>query len=57
MKSESTLNLFWTIIWSVVLVGSIAGIFWKPAIYVVAVLAAVMFGMFLHDFIRFSRMK
>ncbi len=57
MKSESTLNLFWSIVWSVVLVGSIAGIFWEPAIYVVAVLAAVMFGMFLHDFIRFSRMK
>lgn len=57
MKYESTLNLFWTIVWAVVLIGAIAGIFWKPAIYGVAVLAAVMFGMFLHDFIRFVRMK
>jgi len=57
MKYESTLNLFWTIVWAVVLIGAIAGIFWKPAIYVVAVLAAVMFGMFLREYIRFARMK
>lgn len=53
MKYESTLNLFLTIVWAVVLIGAIVGIFWKPAIYVVAVLAAVMFGMFLHDFIKY----
>ena len=57
MKYESTLNLFWTIVWAVVLIGAIAGIFWKPAIYVVAVLAAVMFGIFLREYIRFVRMK
>lgn len=56
MTHESTLNLFWAIVWAVVLIGAIAGIFWKPAIYVVAVIAAVMFGMFLHDFIRFRGM-
>lgn len=56
MTHERTLNLFWAIVWAVVLIGAIAGIFWKPAIYVVAVIAAVMFGMFLHDFIRFMRM-
>ena len=57
MKYESTLNLLWTIVWAVVLIGAIAGIFWKPAIYVVVVLAAVMFGMFLCEYIRFARMK
>ena len=57
MKYESTLNLFWAIVWAVVLIGAIAGIFWKPAIYVVAVLAAVMFGTFLREYIRFARMK
>ena len=57
MKYESTLNLFWTIVWAVVLIGAIVGIFWKPAIYVVAVLASVMFGMFLREYIRFVRMK
>ena len=57
MKYESTLNLFWTIVWAVVLIGAIVGIFWKPAIYVVAILAAVMCGMFLREYISFARMK
>lgn len=53
MKNASTLNLFWAIVWALVLIGAIAGVFWKPAIYVVAVIAAIMFGMFLHDFIKY----
>lgn len=57
MKYESTLNLFWTIVWAVVLIGAIAGIFWKPALYVVALIAAAMLGSFLVDFIRVARMK
>ena len=57
MKYESTLNLFWAIVWAVVLIGAIVSVFWKPAIYGVIVLAAVMFGMFLHDYVRIIRMK
>ena len=57
MKYQSTLNLFWAIVWAVVLIGAIAGIFWTPAIYIVAAIAAVMFGMFLHDYVRIVRMK
>lgn len=57
MKYESTLNLFWAIVWGVVLIAAIVGIFWKPAVYAVAVIAAVFFGMFLREFIRFARMK
>ena len=57
MKYESTLNLFWAIVWAVVLIGAIVAIFWKPAIYGVVILAAVMFGMFLREYIRFARMK
>lgn len=57
MKFENTLNLFWTIVWAVVLVGVILGIFWKPALYVVALVAAGMLGSFLVDFIRVARMK
>lgn len=57
MKFENTLNLFWTIVWAVVLVGVILGIFWKPALYVVALIAAAMLGSFLVDFIRVARMK
>ena len=57
MKYQSTLNLFWTIVWAVVLVCAIVAIFWLPAIYVIIVLAAVMFGTFLHDYVRIVRMK
>lgn len=57
MKYESTLNLFWTIVWGVVLIAAIVGIFWKPAVYAVAVIAVVFFGVFLSEFIRFARMK
>ena len=52
-----TLNLFWATVWAVVLIGTIAGIFWKPAIYVVVVIAAILFGMFLYETIRYARMK
>ena len=57
MKYESTRNLFWTIVWGVVLIAAIVGIFWKPAVYAVAVTAAVFFGVFLREFIRYARMK
>lgn len=57
MKDTNFLNLFWTIVWGVVLAETIVGIFWRPALYFVAALAAVMFGIFLHDFIRYVRMK
>lgn len=57
MKLENTVNLFWMIVWAVVLVGVILGIFWKPALYVVALIAAAMLGSFLVDFIRVARMK
>ena len=57
MKYEITVNLFWAIVWAVVLIGSIVGLFWKPIIYAVIVIAAIMLGMFLHDFIKVIRMK
>ena len=57
MKYESTLNLFWAIIWGIILIAAVGGIFWKPAIYIVAVIAALFFGAFLREFIRYARMK
>ena len=57
MKQEITLNLFWAIVWVVVLAGAILAIFWQPAIYAVILIAAVLFGTFLHDFIYTLRMK
>ena len=51
------LNLFWTIVWAVILIGAIVGFFWRPAIVGVAILAAIMFGTFLVDYIRIIRMR
>lgn len=57
MKYERALNLFWAIVWALVLIGTVAGIFWKPALYIVAGIAAVMVGMFLREYILIVRMK
>lgn len=57
MKYESTLNLFWTIVWAVVLIETILGFFWPVALYFVAIIAAIMFGVFLSEYVRFKRMK
>lgn len=57
MKYENGLNLFWMTVWAVVLICAIVGVFWKPAIYAVIVIGAVMFGMFLHDFIQVSKLR
>lgn len=57
MKYYNAINLFWTIIWAVVLVGVIVGIFWKPSLCVVALVAAAMLGSFVVDFIRVMKMK
>ena len=57
MKYGLKLNLFWAIVWAVVLIGAIVGIFWKPAIYVVVGVSAIKFGMFLYETIRYARMK
>lgn len=57
MKYESTLNLFWTIVWAVVLIETILGFIWPVALYFVAIIAAIMFGVFLSEYVRFKRMK
>lgn len=56
MRNDLFLNLFWLIVWAVVLIGAIVSVFWKPAVYVVILIAAIMVGMFLHDYIKVSRM-
>lgn len=57
MDNYKLMNLFWAIVWAVVLVGCILGLFWKFAIYVVALIAAVMLGVFIHDYVEIRRMK
>ena len=54
---DNIVNLFWAIVWGVVLAGVVGGIFWKPALYIVALLAAFMLGAFLKDYIYVKRMK
>lgn len=57
MDAYKVTNLFWSIVWAVVLAGCILGLFWKVAIYMVALIAAVMLGCFLHDYIYTKRIK
>ena len=57
MDTFKALNLFWAIVWAVVLILCIVGLFWKWAMYIDALIAAVMVGMFIKDNIRCSRIK
>lgn len=53
MKNDiEKINLAWAIIWAFVLVSAIAGIFWNPAQFFSAVVAAIFFSMYLRDYIR-----
>ena len=52
MKYQSSLNLFWAIIWAVVLGCAIVAIFWQPALFAVIILSAINFGMFLREYIQ-----
>lgn len=54
---DNFVNMFWAIIWAIVLGGTIAGIFWKWGLYIVIVMAAIMVGMFVYDYIKVSRLK
>ena len=51
MKYLSTQNLFWAIVWAVMLICGNVAMFWKPALYVVIILSAMMVGVFLREYI------
>ena len=57
MKYHSTLDLFWAIVWTVVLILAIVGLFWNPALYLLIAGAVGFSSMFFVDFIRIMRMK
>ena len=57
MKYHSTLDLFWAIVWTVVLILAIVGLFWNPALYVLIAGSVGFASMFFVDFIRIVRMK
>lgn len=47
MKSFS---LFWMVVWAVVFALAIVTIFWRPAVYFLAVIALVFLVLFIHDY-------
>ena len=51
MKYLSTQNLFWAIVWAVMLICGIVAMFWKPALYMEIILSAIMVGVFLREYI------
>lgn len=55
MKKENFLNLFWAIVWGLVTVLSIVGIFWNPSSVISAVLSGCMFAAFLVEYIKENR--
>ena len=55
MKIEDFLNLFWAIIWCLVTVLSIVGIFWNPSSVISAVLSGCMFAAFVVEYIKEKR--
>lgn len=55
MKSDLKINLFWCIVWAVILGCAILGFFWQPALYIIAGVAAIMFGIFFSDYIYVSK--
>lgn len=57
MKYESKQNLIRAIIWAVVFLAAIVGLFWAKANYAVIVISAVMAIVFLREYFRYERMK
>ena len=51
MKYLSTQNLFWAIVWAVMLICGITGLFWKPGLYVAIIISAIMVGVFVREYI------
>lgn len=51
------INLFWTIIWFIILSFGALSFFWKYAAIVVVLIAAVMGGMYLGEYIHYKRLK
>ena len=59
MKYDNAYNLFWAIVWAVLLILAIIAIFghyWLPII-IIAGFSAVMCGIFVADFIRVNKFK
>lgn len=55
MKKENFLNLFWAIVWGLVTVLCIVGIFWNPSSVISALLSGCMFVVFVVEYIKENR--
>jgi len=55
MKKENLLDLFWAIVWGLVTVLAIVGIFWNPSSVISAVLSGCMFAVFVVEYIKEKR--
>ncbi len=54
---NNTVNLFWIIEWSAVLVGCIFSLFCRPVLYAVIFVAAINAALYLKEYIRIKKMK
>ena len=45
-------NLFWAIVWGIMVVLSVVGIFWNPAHIFTALISAGFCGLFIYDYIK-----
>lgn len=50
-------NLFWTVVWAVVFLFAVVAFFWRWAAIGIGVIAAVMCGSYLGEYIRVTRIK
>lgn len=57
MNDTNFLNLFWAIVWGLITVLTVVGIFWNPAQFVAAIIAGCMFVVFVKEYVRIKRMK
>ena len=57
MKYVSKIDVFWSVVWALVLIGAAVSLVWKPAIYGVVAFSATMLMLFVIAIVREARMK
>lgn len=50
-------NLFWAVVWGLVCILAIIGIFWNPSQWATAVICGCFCGAFIWDYVKEKRMK
>ena len=57
MKSDNLLNLFWVIVWAILLILAIVAFFCKWANFAVIAIAFLFEIEFIHEYTRIAKMK